>query len=209
MSTKKLPEADLQDKYQKRLELSFVFSLLVVTLVFYSVKDYKAEPEPLPPMPDLTFDVFITPPTVQLKRPPKPSQPSILEESEDDDITDMENVAFLFDPTLQTEDFAPPVPEEEEEEYKFWAVSVKPVLLHQETPKYPALAQKAGIEGTVVIEVLISKTGEVIDASVVGEENLLSQAALDAAMKCKFKPAKQRDKFVRVRMSIPFEFRLR
>ena len=207
MSTKKLPEADLQNKYQKRLELSFILSLLLVTLIFYSFKDYNPEPEPLPEI-TFEFETVIIQPTVQLERPPKPSQPSIPVESEDDDITDLEKVDFLFDPTLETEDFAPPEPDGEEE-YKFWAVSVKPILLHKEVPKYPTLAQKAGIEGKVIIEVLISKKGKVINASVVGEQNLLSQAALDAAMKCIFKPAKQRDKFVRVRMSIPFEFRLR
>jgi TonB family protein len=38
---------------------------------------------------------------------------------------------------------------------------------------------------------------------------MLDEAAVSAAKKCTFKPAKQRDKFVKVKMSIPFDFRLK
>jgi outer membrane biosynthesis protein TonB len=38
---------------------------------------------------------------------------------------------------------------------------------------------------------------------------MLDEAAQAAAMQCKFKPAKQRDKFVKVKMNIPFDFHLR
>jgi len=38
---------------------------------------------------------------------------------------------------------------------------------------------------------------------------MLDSAALEAAKKCKFKPAKQRDKTVRVKMHMPFQFTLK
>jgi TonB family protein len=37
---------------------------------------------------------------------------------------------------------------------------------------------------------------------------MLDESALAAARKAKFTPAKQRDIFVRVRVNIPFEFKL-
>jgi protein TonB len=37
---------------------------------------------------------------------------------------------------------------------------------------------------------------------------MLDEAALSAAKKCRFKPAKQRDRFVRVKVSMPFKFKL-
>jgi hypothetical protein len=38
---------------------------------------------------------------------------------------------------------------------------------------------------------------------------MLDQAALDAALQFKFTPGKQRDRLVKVKMSVPFSFRLR
>ncbi|MEJ2055699.1 MAG: energy transducer TonB, partial [Calditrichaceae bacterium] len=76
-------------------------------------------------------------------------------------------------------------------------------------PKYPDLARKAGIEGIVVITVTIGKDGKVEDAKVFKSLPMLDEAALKAAKKCTFKPAKQRDKTVRVKMNIPFHFRLK
>jgi protein TonB len=71
------------------------------------------------------------------------------------------------------------------------------------------LSKKAGIQGNVVITVTIGKDGRVEDAKVFKSIPMLDDAALKAAKKCIFKPAKQRDKFVKVKMNIPFNFKLR
>ena len=64
------------------------------------------------------------------------------------------------------------------------------------------------IEGTVVVKVLIGKKGLVEKAEIFKSIPILDEAALKAAKKCIFKPAKQRDKLVKVWMSIPFKFKL-
>ncbi len=152
MSANKLHEADLRCKYKRRLELSFVLSLSFITLIFYSFKEHNTEPPPLPEI-DLKFEVVKIPQTEQFKRPPKPTQPTIPVASEDEELPDYQQIEELFNPGLN-EDFALPEPEIEDE-YESWAVAEKPVLLHKEVPKYPPLARKAGIEGTVSVMVVI------------------------------------------------------
>jgi len=107
------------------------------------------------------------------------------------------------------EDAPPPPPPEEDEVFEFFAVSEKPVLLKKATPKYPDLARRAQIEGTVVVTVTIGKTGKVESAAIFKSIPMLDDAAIEAARQCSFKPAKQRDKFVKVKMNIPFQFRLK
>ncbi len=102
----------------------------------------------------------------------------------------------------------PPPPPIEDEVFEFFAVSEKPVLLHIEPPVYPIAAKDIGLEGRVTVMVTISEDGTVLDAKIIDSIPLLDEAALQAARKCKFKPAKHRDRFVKVKRSIPFDFKL-
>jgi len=57
-------------------------------------------------------------------------------------------------------------------------------------PIYPRRAQARGIEGFVIVEFIVTKTGAVRDAVVVTAEpeNIFNRAALDAVLKFKYKP---------------------
>ena len=55
-------------------------------------------------------------------------------------------------------------------------------------PKYPANAKKAGIQGKVVLDAIISKTGEVENLKVVSGPSELQQSALDAVRQWTYKP---------------------
>lgn len=57
-------------------------------------------------------------------------------------------------------------------------------------PVYPRRAQARGIEGFVIVEFTVTKTGAVRDAVVLSAEpeNIFNRAALDAALKFKYKP---------------------
>lgn len=206
-SMKKNPEADLRLFYKKTLEKSTIISMVFLAVLFYSFQKYEGTTV-LPDQPRLVIESIEIPPTQQLQKPPPPSRPSIPVESEDDDLLDdvtIEETEINLDAMMD----APPPPPEEDEVFEFFAVSEKPELLHKETPKYPSLAQRAGIEGTVSVIVTISKTGNVLNANILKSVPMLDEAALEAAKKCTFKPAKQRDKFVKVKMSIPFKFSLK
>jgi TonB family protein len=56
-------------------------------------------------------------------------------------------------------------------------------------PTYPDLARRMDISGTVKVEVVVSPTGTVKDARVLGGHPLLAGAALEAAKKWRFEPA--------------------
>ncbi|HHJ52955.1 MAG TPA: energy transducer TonB [Caldithrix abyssi] len=204
----KKPEADLRLKYRKALEVGMIASLLIMIIMFYSFKTFESSVK-LPERPDITIETIEIPQTQQLQKPPPPSRPSIPVETDDEDISDevtIEETEVTLEPMNE---LPPPPPPEDEEVFEFFAVSEKPVIIHKEKPVYPDLARKAGIEGTVVVTVTIGKTGKVEDAKILKSIPMLDAAALAAARKCTFKPAKQRDKFVRVKMNIPFKFKLK
>ena len=92
----------------------------------------------------------------------------------------------------------------------YYKVEVKPRPIKIPLPKYPELARRAGIEGNTVIKALVDIDGSIIEAQVLKSSGnqMLDQAALAAARRAKFTPAKQRDKFVRVWVSIPIKFQL-
>ena len=92
----------------------------------------------------------------------------------------------------------------------FWKVEVKPKPINIPVPTYPDMARTAGIEGQAVVEALVDVDGSVADARILKPSGnaSLDQAAVDAALRSKFTPAYQRDKPVRVWVSIPFRFTL-
>ncbi len=205
---KKSPEADLRLKYRKVLEASMAISLLLMIVLFYSFKTFETKVK-LPERPNITIETIQIPPTQQIQKPPPPARPSIPVEADDDEMLDDVTIDNTDVNMAPTENLPPPPPPEDDEVYEFFAVSQKPVLIHKEKPVYPELARKAGIEGIVVVTVTIGKDGHVEDAKIFKSIPMLDEAALEAARKCVFKPAKQRDKYVRVKMNIPFHFKLK
>lgn len=204
---KKDPKVDLRLKYRKVMEVSLIFALLIVIFTFYAFKKFEVGVK-LPESVDIKIEVVEIPPTEQIQRPPPPSRPMIPIEAEDDELLDdvtIEETEVVF----EARDDTPPPPPEDDEVFEFFAVSEKPVLIKKAVPRYPDLARKAQIEGKVVITVTIDKKGNVESAKIFKSVPMLDEAAQAAAMQCRFKPAKQRDKFVKVKMNIPFDFHLR
>ena len=86
-----------------------------------------------------------------------------------------------------------------------------PVALSPVSPKYPEIAQEAGIEGTVVLQAFINKKGKATSIKVLeGVPNTgFDQASIDAIRKTKFKPAKKGWKSIGVWIYIPIYFELK
>ena len=79
----------------------------------------------------------------------------------------------------------------------------------QEKIVYPEIAKRAGVEGKVYILAFVDESGNVTKAQVLkGIGAGCDEAALDAVMKTKFKPGKQRGVPVKVQVSIPIIFKL-
>ena len=93
----------------------------------------------------------------------------------------------------------------------FWKVERKPKLVREARPDYPEMARSAGIEGKVVISMVVDTLGNVASADVYATSGnaMLDRAAVEAAYKCGFAPGYQRDRPVVVRnVILPFNFRL-
>ena len=86
---------------------------------------------------------------------------------------------------------------------------VYPQLLRMNAPIYPPLAREAGIEGTVVLRVLVSKEGKVLNVIVLSGNPMLAEAARTAAFTAQFSPALQQHKPVPVWVQLPVVFSLK
>lgn len=88
--------------------------------------------------------------------------------------------------------------------------SEPPGIIYEQRPVYPDIARDSKVEGDVVLLVYIDTSGNVRNAIVQSSPGLpaLDEAAKKAAMKCKFKPAKQQGAPVGVWYSIVMQFRL-
>ena len=64
-----------------------------------------------------------------------------------------------------------------------------PIRIKEVVPVYPAIAQSARVQGSVVIEATIDDEGKVADARVVKSVPLLDQAALDAVRQWQYQPS--------------------
>ncbi len=86
-----------------------------------------------------------------------------------------------------------------------------PVIIKTVRPEYPEEASEAEIEGDVTLLVYIDENGDVRNAIVQSSPGLaaLEEAAKEAALECKFKPATKRGKPIGVWYSIVMEFRLK
>ena len=149
------------------------------------------------------------PQTQQIDRPPPPARPSIPIESESEDISDDLTMDELDLENFEAWDAPPPPPEGPR--VKFIPYDDPPVPKTPIRPKYPEIAQEAGIEGTVYVQAFIDKKGRVKEVSIVkGIPNTgLNEAAMDAIRKTRFRPAKRRERAVGVYISIPVHFKLK
>ena len=89
-------------------------------------------------------------------------------------------------------------------------IEIKPKLIRKPPMMYPEEVKDAGIEGTVVVKMLVDIDGTVIETKVLRSSGnyILDQAALEAAERALFKPATQDGVPVRVWVSMPFRYKL-
>lgn len=149
------------------------------------------------------------PQTEQFDQPPPPARPSVPVESESEDVADDVTLDEFNLDDFDAWDAPPPPPEGPR--VKFIPYDDPPVPLTPIRPKYPEIAQEAGIEGTVVVQVFVDDRGRVKDTVILkGIPNTgLDEAATVAIRAVRFRPARQRERAVGVWISIPVNFRLK
>ncbi len=84
-----------------------------------------------------------------------------------------------------------------------------PEVVKQVQPKYPELARRAGMEGTVLVRVWVDKEGKVRKVEILkSDAEIFSQPAIEAAQQMVFTPAVQGGNPVSVWVAMPFKFKL-
>lgn len=197
--------SEFKAKYPKYLQIGLLFALLIHAVAFafwpeyvpgvYKLREEKIEVVDIPP------EIEIPPPPEEIARPEV-----AVEVEASDEASEEETIAPTF---LDAENLPPAPPPPPPEPEMFFAFDTYPVVTSSATPVYPELARKAEVEGTVVVMATIDEYGNVMSAWIADSSaEVLNPAALDAAYRFKFTPAKQRDVPVKATISIPFRFSL-
>ncbi|NDV58686.1 energy transducer TonB [Bacteroides sp. 519] len=227
MEVKKSPKADLEGKKSTWMLLGYVIVLSIMFVAFeWTERDKVIDTSQA--LVDVTFEEEIIPITQieEVKPPPPPevpAAPELLEVVEDDvEVADTE-IASSEDTGQKVEiKYVPVVVEQEEEvveETIFEIVEKMPefpggqAALMQylnKNIKYPTIAQENGTQGRVIIQFVVNRDGSVVDPVVVRSvDPYLDKEALRviSAMP-KWNPGQQRGKSVRVKYTVPVQFRL-
>ena len=181
-------------------------ALLIITFLIFPRVVNRVE---LDEEVQIIIEQIDIPQTEQFDRPPPPARPSVPVESESEDIADDVTLDEFNLDDFDAWDAPPPPPEGPR--VKFIPYDDPPVPLTPIRPKYPEIAQEAGIEGTVVVQVFVNEKGRVTETKILKgiSDSGLDEAAIKAIEKVKFRPAKAKGKKVGVWISIPVNFRLK
>lgn len=216
---RKNPKADLRLQYPRVLETALIITLLLVTLMFIASKHFVIKPKQTR-VEEAVIKVEDIPITQQIKRPPPPARPTIPIESDEPNIEE----DLTIDDTewsISDEPPPPPPPKSEEEVVDFFAIEEKPELIGgaqaiydyiQKNNLFPKMAQTAGVGGIAIIQFVVDETGKPVNITVFQErpEGLgFGEAGVKAISAMKFKPGKQRDRFVKVRMQQVIRFEVK
>jgi TonB family protein len=81
-------------------------------------------------------------------------------------------------------------------------------IIHRVMPEYPELARRAGVQGTVVLETVVSVEGAVTQVKSVSGPEALSQAAMDAVRWWRYEPYSVNGQPATVETTVAIDFRL-
>ena len=82
------------------------------------------------------------------------------------------------------------------------------MLLAPIRPVYPPIARAAGVQGSVVVEAVISKTGTIESLHVVSGSMMLQNAALEAIREARYRPYRLNGEAIEVQTTITVNFRI-
>jgi protein TonB len=85
----------------------------------------------------------------------------------------------------------------------------EPVKVRHVDPAYPPLALAARVQGTVVLQCVITTEGAVAEVSVVSGHPLLNEAAVAAVSRWRYRPTLLNGERVGVILTVIVSFRLR
>jgi protein TonB len=217
MAIVKTKKADLNIHYKKYFQISIILVLVLLIAAFkFSPENNKVVvKEKIPEW--IPLDNIVA--TKQPPLPPALKKPELPQFTISDTPVDIEIDGLDF--SNQPEDIITNKPDkshiivEEEEHNPFIPVESMPTIIGglesiAKNIYYTEIAKRIGIEGKVVIYALINKNGDVEDVKVLkGLLPELDEIALKAIRAAKFNPGMQRNKPVKVWVSVPILFKLK
>lgn len=224
MQIKKSQQASLEDKKIVYVLMGFIFvlSLCYIALEWTEKEVTKYE---------VVDEDFLIEEEVEIQQTtqetPPPPPPPVVQEVEvlnvvEDDV-ETESIEISTEDNKEEVVIAAPVEapeEEEEEEVVFVVVESMPEFpggqqalfkYLGDNVKYPVIAQENGIQGRVICQFVVNKDGSIVDIEVVrsgGDPSLDKEAIRVIKSMPKWKPGKQRGKPVRVKFTLPVNFKL-
>jgi len=227
---------EMKQTYQRNMLAGTLFGLILVVLIVGVIAIIRmiGEEDTIYMQPTLikTIADLGPPPTVAKQKPrvdiaqPKRAAPRVGipkpvadDEVVDDDvmIASRDELAEIVAPDITTptsdggDDFVVAIPDDEymPAPDEFVPVEINAEMIFEQIPEYPRLAKQAGMEAVVWIKALVDKDGDVKKAMVLrssGSKAGFDEAAVEAANKCKYKPAIQNGRPVAVWVSYQVEF---
>jgi periplasmic protein TonB len=196
-----------KDSYRTTLRRALILTLAIHVAAFMMSPRLRASPpRPEPPLVVIDSMEPIVPPPPDIDV--EPAGPGIYPRAMGPDVEPSSDVPVPPQPSPST--LLPADPRGIPAPPVYVPYDRAPVLMAFTPPRYPPLAREAGIEGTVVVRVLVGDDGKVVDAVVLSSDvtDTMAAAAVDAARRCRFRPAKQQDRAVPAWVAVPFQFRL-
>ncbi len=214
----KASEADLKLKYKATLEVSIIASLVLHIILFRAFPGFEMNATNVTEKA-IIIEVEDIPVTEQVRNiPPPPARPVVPVPSESEDIPEDLTIEST-NLNLDLSELPPPPPpgDNVDDGYVFVPYDQAPVpiggmLAINAFLRYPEIARKAGMEGTVIVAALVSTSGRTLKTTILQDSGTLvgfEKAAQAAVMQVEWKPAKQRDRAVKVWISVPIRFKLR
>ena len=225
MQVKKSERASLEKDKLIYVLMGFVFvlSLCYVALEWTEREVTKYEVTDT----EFQFEEEIEIQQTSQETPPPPPPPAVQEVevlNVVEDNVETESIEVNTEDDKETEVvIAAPVEapvEEEEEEVVFVVVEKMPEFpggqqalfkYLSENVNYPVIAQENGIQGRVICQFVVNRDGSIVDVEVVrsgGDPSLDKEAVRVIKSMPKWKPGQQRGKPVRVKYTVPVNFKL-
>lgn len=228
MEIKKSPSADLERGKSTSLLMGFVLAFAVMFVALEWTQREKEDNSEIYAVRDVTLDEEIIPITLPEKKtvPPPPAsvtKAEIIEIVQDDaeieedvlasvddqvefiDVSALDEVVVEEDPEI---DDTPFMVVEDMPEFPGGTAALLEYL--KKNIKYPAICRENNIQGRVLVSFIVNKDGSIVDAEVVKNVNpsLDKEALRVISGMPKWKPGSQRGKPVRVKYTVPVNFRL-
>jgi protein TonB len=227
MEIKKSPKADLESKKSTWLLVGYVI-ILAILFVAFEWTEYDVKVDTSNALVDVIFEEEIVPVTQanQSVAPPPAEAPKVIEilNIVDDKASVAETSLASSEETggkVEVKYVAPTavVEEEPEEQTIFEVVENMPeypggmaalMQFLSKNIKYPTIAQENGTQGRVIVQFVVNRDGSIVDPVVVRSvDPYLDKEALRVILTMpKWKPGMQRGKAVRVKYTVPVQFRL-